>query len=60
MHGFADIKWFRLEKYYADADDANVTFSLSFIEQPLYLQYFYILFLCVLGMCIHSLFIQIA
>jgi hypothetical protein len=38
----SDIKWFRLEKYYTGSDS-------TFMEQPLFYQYLYILLLCIIG-----------
>ena len=39
---YPDIKWFRLEKYYTGSDS-------TFMEQPLFYQYLYILLLCIIG-----------
>lgn len=39
---YLDIKWFRLEKYYTGSDS-------TFMEQPLFYQYLYILLLCIIG-----------
>ncbi|UZO00946.1 uncharacterized protein OCT59_012058 [Rhizophagus irregularis] len=48
-----DIKWFRLEKYYTAS-------NIPFIEQPVFLQYLYILFLCVIEFVVFQFGVRLA
>ncbi|KAH8553867.1 Arv1-like family-domain-containing protein [Umbelopsis sp. PMI_123] len=47
------IKWFRLEKYYTGSDS-------TFMEQPLFYQYLYILLLCIIEFVAFHLGVHIA
>ncbi|CAB4401370.1 unnamed protein product [Rhizophagus irregularis] len=47
------IKWFRLEKYYTAS-------NIPFIEQPVFLQYLYILFLCVIEFVVFQFGVRLA
>lgn len=48
---YPDIKWFRLEKYYTGSDS-------TFMEQPLFYQYLYILLLCIIGQSLFMVLLQ--